>query len=219
MASVDLSLNPYERLVNTSRSTPYHLDFFCVCKDELLDNLSKIVKVENFDKYKCYSYGSINSSNSYPTWDCDLMINSSTGENLEEILEIFKQIKNIGMEQNLNYDLKYETDIEKYNRAIETPDVPFHQNSKGLGYDISNNEFVLYDTSRNLAVRKSSHKAWTYYKPLLIKAENSDVLEQNAIDFITNSNLPDSSERNNEFAIRRRYVFNQETQKYTKTYL
>lgn len=219
MASVDLSLNPYERLVNISRSTPYHLDFFCVCKDELLDNLSKIVKVEKFDKYECYCQGALNSSSAYPTWDCDLLIISSIDENFEELFEIFKKIKDIGMQQNLNYDLKYDKDIEKYNKAIETPDDIIHFSQKGLAYDTSNNEFVLYDVSRNGAMRKTKKKKWTYYKPLLIKAKNSNTLEQNAIDFITNSNLPDSSERDNEFAIRRRYVFNQETKKYTKTYL
>ena len=52
-----------------------------------------------------------------------------------------------------------------------------------------------------------------------MKAENSSTLEQGAIDFITNSNLPDSSERNNEFAVRRRYVYNEEKQKYEKHYL
>ena len=219
MSNLDLTVYPYERMVNTSYKSPYHEDFFCICKDELLESLSKIVTVENFDKYNCYITGKINTSSPYPTWDCDMMITSSIEENLEEILEIFKRIKNIGMEKNLNYDLKYVKDIEIFNKAVETPNDPIVMKDKCIGYDISNSEFVLFDTSKNIPIRKKKNKDWTYYKPLLMKAENSSTLEQAAIDFITNSNLPDSSERNNEFAVRRRYVYNEEKQKYEKHYL
>ena len=48
MSTLDLIVYPYERMVNTSYKSPYHEDFFCICKDELLESLSKIVTVENF---------------------------------------------------------------------------------------------------------------------------------------------------------------------------
>ena len=219
MATLDLSLNPYERLVNTSKQRPYHEYMFCICKDELLDCLSKIVTIELFNKYNCYISGKINTSSSYPTWDCDMIITSSIDEDLDEILNIFKQIKTIGFEKNMNFDLKYVKDIEIFNKAVETPDDPIIMKDKSLGYDTSNNEFVLFDTSKNIPIRKTIHKEWTYYKPLLVKKENSNVFEQAAIDFINNSNLPNSSERNNEFAIRRHFIFNEETQKREKVYL
>ena len=219
MATLDLSLNPYERLVNTSKQRPYHEYMFCICKDELLECLSKIVTIELFNKYNCYINGKINTSSSYPTWDCDIIVTSSIDEDLDEILNIFKQIKTIGFEKNMNFDLKYVKDIEIFNKAVETPDDPIIMKDKSLGYDTSNNEFVLFDTSKNIPIRKTTHKEWTYYKPLLVKKENSNVFEQGAIDFINNSNLPDSSERNNEFAIRRHFTFNKETQKREKVYL
>lgn len=219
MASLDLTIYPYERMVNTSYKRPYHDDCFCICKDELLECLNKILSIENFKKYNCYLYGKINSSCAFPTWDCDMLISSSSEQNNEEISNLFNAIKNIGLSKNLNFDLKYITDIEVYNKAVETPDDLIDVNNMGYGYDISNNKFILFNSIKKMRIRKEKNKEWTYYKPLLIKAENSSSLNQIAIDFITNSNLPDSSERNNEFSIRRRFVFNEETQKYTNTYL
>lgn len=219
MATLDLSLNPYERFVNTTQERIYHNYFYCICKDELLECLSKIPLVENIEKYNCYIWGKINSSSSYPTWDCDLFLTSSIIENREEIFTILNNIKNIGLEKNLNFDLKYIKDINIINSLFDNPDDLSIVNYGIFGYDISNNNFGYVDISRNIIIRKSRNKEWTYYKPLLLKKENFTTLEQSALDFINNSNLPDSSERANPFAIRRHYIYNQDTKTIETTYL
>lgn len=203
MASINLELYPYELYVNVSYEKPYHNFIFCVCKDELLECLNQILTIENFKKYNCYLYGKINSSSAFPTWDCDMLISSSLEKNNEEIEKLFNEIKYIGLSKNLNFDLKYITDIEVYNKAVETPDDFVDVNEMGYGYDISNNKFILIHSIKKMRIRKKRNIEWTYYKPLLLKKENSTHFEKTGIDFINNTNLPDSSERDNEFAWKR----------------
>ncbi len=199
MATLDLNIYPYEIYVNTSLEKPYHPKCDCICKDILVQALNDLLVIENFDKYDCYITGKINSSSPYPTFDCDLIL-TKTDKNDNELLQLFKNIKIKGFERNIHFDLKYMNSIEPFSSAVDNPDNEFEMSQTRIQYDLSQNQFTnLYTSNHAFKIRKNKNKEYTYYKPLLLKNKDSNTYNQDAIEFLNNSVLPDSSEKNSTF--------------------
>tara|TARA_Y100000591_G_C21807733_1_gene685920 strand:- start:565 stop:1209 length:645 start_codon:yes stop_codon:yes gene_type:complete len=199
MATLDLNIYPYEIYVNTSLEKPYHPKCDCICKDILVQALNDLLVIENFDKYDCYITGKINSSSPYPTFDCDLIL-TKTDKNDNELLQLFKNIKIKGFERNIHFDLKYMNSIEPFSSAVDNPDNEFEMSQTRIQYDLSQNQFTnLYTSNHPFKIRKNKNKEYTYYKPLLLKNKDSNTYNQDAIEFLNNSVLPDSSEKNSTF--------------------
>tara|TARA_B100000963_G_scaffold84761_1_gene72405 strand:- start:980 stop:1624 length:645 start_codon:yes stop_codon:yes gene_type:complete len=199
MATLDLNIFPYEIYVNTSLERPYHPKCDCICKDILVQSLNDLLVIENFDKYDCYITGKVNSSSPYPTFDCDLIL-TKIDKNDDEILQLFKNIKLKGFERNINFDLKYMSSIEPFSNGVDNPDDLHEMSQTRIQYDLSQNEFTnLLTLNRPFKIRKKRNIEYTYHKPLLIKNKDSNTYNQDAIDFINNSVLPNSSEKNSTF--------------------
>ena len=199
MATLDLNIYPYEIYVNTSLEKPYHPKCDCICKDILVQALNDLLVIENFDKYDCYITGKINSSSPYPTFDCDLIL-TKTDKNDNELLQLFKNIKIKGFERNIHFDLKYMNSIEPFSSAVDNPDNEFEMSQTRIQYDLSQNQFTnLYTSNHAFKIRKNKNKEYTYYKPLLLKNKDSNTYNQDAIEFLNNSVLPNSSEKNSKF--------------------
>ena len=200
MTSVNstIPMAPYEFYIDISYNYTYNntrTSIKCVCKDVLIDLLNQIKSIENLVNYNVYICGKINSSDSFPTWDCDLTLeNSEFNEN--ELIEIFKQIKEIGLNNNLNFDLKFMRDITDWNNCVDTPDDYFDVVQAGFFCDPSTNQFSVLEKSRNMRIRKNKNRFFTYYNALLIKKKGENDLETDGINFINNSILPDSSLKN-----------------------
>lgn len=202
MSVVDLEMYPYYLFVKMSKSKTYHDKCDCICKDTLIERLHAILQIPNFNKYKCYIVGRVNSNTPFPTFDCDMRL-THPEKNLDELKELFLKIKEKGFEKNINFDLKYYTDIEPWNIAAENPDNLHEINDVSPVYDISNNKWELFERNPNvkLRVRKEKHKKITYYKALLIKDENSTTYIPEAIKKLEDSVLPNSSEKDDERCI------------------
>lgn len=199
MATLDLNIYPYELYVNTSLEKPYHPKCDCICKDILVQALNDLLVIENFDKYNCYITGKVNSSSPYPTFDCDLIL-TKPDKNDNELLQLFKNIKLKGFERNINFDLKYMSSIEPFSNAVDNPDDLHEMTRMNIQYDLSQNEFTnLYTSNAALKIRKKRNIEYTYYKPLLLKNADSNTYNQDAIDYLNNSVLPNSSEKNSTF--------------------
>lgn len=198
MTTIDLSMTPYEFFIDMSYNFEYYdkiSNIKCICKDVLLKTLDEIKDIENLVNYNVYICGKINSSSSFPTWDCDLTLeNSEFNEN--ELIEIFKQIKEIGLHNNLNFDLKFMRDIGDWNNCVDTPDDYFDVIQAGFFCDPSTNHFSVLEKSRNMRIRKNKNRFYTYYKALLIKKKGETELKTEGINFISNTILPDSNLRN-----------------------
>ena len=147
MTTIDLSMTPYEFFIDMSYNFEYYdkiSNIKCICKDVLLKTLDEIKDIENLVNYNVYICGKINSSSSFPTWDCDLTLeNSEFNEN--ELIEIFKQIKEIGLHNNLNFDLKFMRDITDWNNCVDTPDDYFDVIQAGFFCDPSTNQFSVLE--------------------------------------------------------------------------
>jgi len=198
MTTIDLSMTPYEFFIDMSYNFEYYdkiSNIKCICKDVLLKTLDEIKDIENLVNYNVYICGKINSSSSFPTWDCDLTLeNNEFNEN--ELIEIFKQIKEIGLNNNLNFDLKFMRDITDWNNCVDTPDEYFDVVQAGFFCDPSTNQFSVLEKSRNMRIRKQKNRFYTYYKALLIKKKGETELKTEGINFISNTILPDSNLRN-----------------------
>ena len=69
MSVVDLEKYPYYLFIKMFKSKTYHNKCDCICKDILIDRLNSILEIPNFDKYKCYIVGRVNSNTPFPTFD------------------------------------------------------------------------------------------------------------------------------------------------------
>jgi hypothetical protein len=197
MALIDLKSTPYEFFIDMSNNFEYNNKIFntkCVCKDVLLKTLDEIKNIENLINYNVYICGKINSSSPFPTWDCDLTLENSN-LNKDELLEIFKKIKETGLNNNLVFDLKFIWNIKDWNKGVGTPDQYFNISQVIFFWDSSGNKFVLEENTRSMRIRKRSNRFYTYYKALLIKKKGFLNLEEHGLNFISNSILPDSSLR------------------------
>jgi len=202
MSVVDLEKHPYYLFVKMSKRKTYHDKCDCICKDTLIERLNSILQIPNFNKYKCYIVGRVNSNTPFPTFDCDMRL-THPEKNLDELKELFIKIKEKGFEKNIHFDLKYYTDIEPWNIAAENPDDLHEIYSAAPVYDNSYNEWKVLERNPDtkLRVRKEKHKEITYYKALLIKDENSTTYIPEAIKQLEDSVLPNSSEKNDERCI------------------
>jgi len=198
MTTIDLSMTPYEFFIDMSYNFEYYdkiSNIKCICKDVLLKTLDEIKDIENLVNYNVYICGKINSSSSFPTWDCDLTLeNNEKDDNI--LFEIFKKIKLIGLSNNIMFDLKYMRDIETWNKCVETPDEYFKISQATFFWDSSNNDFSLDENTRTMRIRKQKNRFYTYYKALLIKKKGETELDKEGINFISNTILPDSNLRN-----------------------
>lgn len=69
-----------------------------------------------------------------------------------------------------------------------------------IQYDLSQNEFTnLITRTDPVKIRKTRNKAFTYYKPLLLKNENSTTYIQSSLNYLNDSLLPVSTEKNSTF--------------------
>lgn len=187
----------YELYVNSYLSYIYHPKIECVCKDTLVKALENVVKIEKLFLYNCFITGSINSSSQYPTYDCDIIITNSQ-EDKQEILEILRNIKEIGLSYNLNLDCKYMEDITPFSIAAETPDEYTTMTQTSVVY---NRETQIFDSllklTKSFRVRKRRRESFDYYKPLHLKEINQNEIKETARVFIDNTDLPMSVEKEN----------------------
>ena len=90
--------------------------------------------------------------------------------------------------------------IEPFSNGVDNPDDAHEMSQTRIQYDLSQNEFTnLYTSNFPFKIRKKKNKDYTYYKPLLLKNKDSNTYNQDAIDFLNNSVLPNSSEKNSTF--------------------
>lgn len=200
MSVIDLEKFPFELYVNCYKEYPFHSKCECICKDTLINTLNNLLTINNFNKYNCYITGKINSSSQYPTFDCDLIITNEV-KNDNEILQVLKDIMMKGFESNILFDVKYMENIDSFSLAVNDPDNLHEITESYAKYDISQNDFNTLNTiTHNIRIRKPIFKNYTYNNPLLIKAANENTLNSGAVEYLNNTILPDSSEKNNENA-------------------
>ncbi len=187
----------YELYVNSYLRYIYHPKIECVCKDTLLKTLENVVKIEKLFLYNCFVTGSINSSSQYPVYDCDIII-TKPEEDKHEILEILRNIKEIGLMYNINLDCKYMSDITPFSIAAETPDEYATMTQTSVIY---NRETKIFDSllklTKSFRVRKRRRESFDYYKPLHLKEINKNEIKETARVFIDNTDLPMSVEKQN----------------------
>ena len=182
---IDIS---YNHVINQNK-------IHCVTKDKLLEGLTAINNIENANLYNYYIIGKLNSSCPFPTWDIDMILTSDT-VNETQLLDTMKNIKEMGFAKNLNFDLKYMTDIEIMNVGYRSPDISFNIIEKKLLYDLSLNQYNFYNNNKEHKINNSYTKAYSdlrYYEALLIKQKGENTLTDLGIQFINNSILPNSS--------------------------
>ena len=182
---IDIS---YNHVINQNK-------IHCVTKDKLLEGLTAINNIENANLYNYYITGKLNSSCPFPTWDIDMILTSDT-VNETQLLDTMKTIKEMGFAKNLNFDLKYMTDIEIMNVGYRSPDISFNIIEKKLLYDLSLNQYNFYNNNKEHKINNSYTKAYPdlrYYEALLIKQKGENTLTDLGIQFINNSILPNSS--------------------------
>jgi hypothetical protein len=182
---IDIS---YNHVINQNK-------IHCVTKDKLLEGLTAINNIENANLYNYYIIGKLNSSCPFPTWDIDMILTSDT-VNETQLLDTMKNIKEMGFAKNLNFDLKYMTDIEIMNVGYRSPDISFNIIEKKLLYDLSLNQYNFYNNNKEYKINNSYTKAYPdlrYYEALLIKQKGENTLTDLGIQFINNSILPNSS--------------------------
>ena len=187
---------PYEMFIDISyshviKNTTIH----CITKDVLLDCLNSINTVENSNLYDYYLFGKLNTSCPFPTWDIDLALVNSTTDNTM-LLNVMKNIKEMGLAKNINFDLKYFTDINIIANGYNNPDVSYNIVEKCIAYDLSANEYVLFDRTKTNKINDKRMEIFTdfiYYTPLLIKKKGENILTSEGLQFINNSILPNSN--------------------------
>ena len=160
-----------------------------------MEGLTAINNIENANLYNYYIIGKLNSSCPFPTWDIDMILTSDT-VNETQLLDTMKNIKEMGFAKNLNFDLKYMTDIEIMNVGYRSPDISFNIIEKKLLYDLSLNQYNFYNNNKEHKINNSYTKAYPdlrYYEALLIKQKGENTLTDLGIQFINNSILPNSS--------------------------
>ena len=198
MTSLPFNVNetPYEMFIDISythiiNNTTIH----CITKDVLLDCLDNINSIENSDLYDYYLFGKLNTSCPFPTWDVDLALVNSTTDNTT-LLNVMKNIKEMGLIKNINFDLKYLTDINIIATGYNNPDISYNIVEKVMGYDISTNEYILSDRTKTYKVNDKRMEFFTdfvYYTPLLMKKKGENILTSEGLQFINNSILPNSN--------------------------
>lgn len=198
MTSLPFNVNetPYEMFIDISythfiRNTTIH----CITKDILLDCLNNINSIENSNLYDYYLFGKLNSSCPFPTWDIDLALVNSTTDNTT-LLNVMKNIKEMGLSKNINFDVKYFTDINIIANGYDNPDISYNIIEKCIYYDASANEYVLFDVTTTNKINDTRMQIFTdfvYYTPLLIKKKGENILTSDGVQFINNSILPNSS--------------------------
>ncbi len=198
MTSLPFNVNetPYEMFIDISythiiNNTTIH----CITKDTLLDVLDNINSIENSDLYDYYLFGKLNTSCPFPTWDVDLALVNSTTDTTT-LLNVMKNIKEMGLTKNINFDLKYLTDINIIATGYNNPDISYNIIEKVMGYDISTNEYILSDRTKTYKVNGKKMEIFTdfvYYTPLLIKKKGENILTSEGLQFINNSILPNSN--------------------------
>jgi uncharacterized protein YjbK len=87
-------------------------------------------------------------------------------------------------------------DITDWNNCVPNPDEYFEIVQANFYCDPSTNQFSVLEKSRNMRIRKNKNRFFTYYNALLVKKKGEAELDTNGINFINNSNLPNSSLRN-----------------------
>lgn len=182
---IDIS---YNHVINQNK-------IHCVTKDKLLEGLTAINNIENANLYNYYIIGKLNSSCPFPTWDIDMILTSDT-VNETQLLDTMKNIKEMGFAKNLNFDLKYMTDIEIMNVGYRSPDISFNIIEKKLLYDLSLNQYNFYNNNKEHKINNSYTKAYPdlrYYEALLIKQKGENTLTASGLEFINNGILPNSS--------------------------
>ena len=182
---IDIS---YNHVINQNK-------IHCVTKDKLLEALTAINTIANANLYNYYIIGKLNSSCPFPTWDIDTILTSDTVDETQ-LLDVMKNIREMGFAKNLNFDLKYMTDIGIINTGYKNRDASFNITEKVLWYDLSLNKYELIDYSKEHKINNSYTKAYTglqYYEALLIKQKGENTLTDLGIQFINNSILPNSS--------------------------
>ncbi len=198
MTSLPFNVNetPYEMFIDISythiiNNTTIH----CITKDVLLDCLNSINAIENSNLYDYYLFGKLNTSCPFPTWDVDLALVDSTTDTTT-LLNVMKNIKEMGLTKNINFDLKYLTDINIIATGYNNPDISYNIVEKVMGYDISTNEYILSDRTKIYKVNGKKMEFFTdfvYYTPLLIKKKGENILTSEGLQFINNSILPNSN--------------------------
>ena len=198
MTSLPFNVNetPYEMFIDISyshviKNTTIH----CITKDVLLDCLKSINSIENANLFDYYLFGKLNTSCPFPTWDVDLALVNSTTDNTI-LLNIMKNIKEMGLAKNINFDLKYFTDINIIANGYNNPDASYNIVEKCIAYDVSANEYVLFDHTKTNKINDKRMEIFTdfvYYTPLLVKKKGENVLTNESIQFINNSILPSST--------------------------
>ncbi len=198
MTSLPFNVNetPYEMFIDISythiiNNTTIH----CITKDVLLDCLDNINSIENSNLYDYYLFGKLNTSCPFPTWDVDLALVNSTTDNTT-LLNVMKNIKEMGLTKNINFDLKYLTDINIIATGYNNPDISYNIVEKAILLDISTNEYILSDRTKTYKVNDKRMEFFTdfvYYTPLLIKKKGENILTSEGLQFINNSILPNSN--------------------------
>ena len=198
MTSLPFNVNetPYEMFIDISythiiNNTTIH----CITKDTLLAVLDNINSIANSDLYDYYLFGKLNTSCPFPTWDVDLALVNSTTDTTT-LLNVMKNIKEMGLTKNINFDLKYLTDINIIATGYNNPDISYNIIEKVMGYDISTNEYILSDRTKTYKVNGKKMEIFTdfvYYTPLLIKKKGENILTSEGLQFINNSILPNSN--------------------------
>jgi len=191
----DINQTPYEMYIDLSYNhyignTPIH----CVTKDVLLNALNNIKSIEKSDLFDYYLFGKLNTSCPFPTWDVDMAIVSETTDN-NNILNVMKKIKILGLSKNINFDIKYFTNIDIISTGYSNPDVSYNITGKNLFYDVSANQYRIYDYTKTNKINDRRMELFTdfvYYTPLLIKKKGEDSLTNEGLEFINNSILPNS---------------------------
>ena len=198
MTSLPFNVNetPYEMFIDISythiiNNTTIH----CITKDVLLDCLDNINSIENSNLYDYYLFGKLNTSCPFPTWDVDLALVDSTTDTTT-LLNVMKNIKEMGLTKNINFDLKYLTDINIIATGYNNPDISYNIVEKAILLDISTNEYILSDRTKTYKVNDKRMEFFTdfvYYTPLLIKKKGENILTSEGLQFINNSILPNSN--------------------------
>lgn len=192
----DPNKTPYEMFIDKTynhviRDTPIH----CVTKDILLRCLNSICDVENSELYDVYLFGKLNSSCPFPTWDVDIaLVRGETDDQI--LLDVMTKIKEIGLTNNINMDIKYLTDINIIATGYINPDKDYIIKEKCITFNLSTSLYELHERTKTYKVndkRTETFKDFVYYTPLLVKSIGKNKIDDNCIEFISDGILPQSS--------------------------
>ncbi len=188
----DHTTDDYEMFIDLFTKTENQIKINCVTKDKLLNVLNKICLLEKGKLYEYYLTGKLNTNCPFPTWDIDMIIVNKDINDNTELKELMSIIKENGLADNLNIDVKFLSNIEDFLKGFPNTTNKFNITEKTVYFDINTNVYKLVEYNRDIKIKNSKFQDLEYYKPLMFKSHNSNNLLDLCKNFIESSILPDS---------------------------